>query len=368
MKRLAIVLGATALAVTGLGPTPPDDAAARSTSESPGYGATRTFARTPADGPGYPEGIEVVGRWVFVTAAAVQGTAGTGPSEIYVYSLSDGSLVRTIEVTGQDLSQEHAVAGTAADGQGRLYVVETQQGVLRFDPRNGYQQETYGGPLPDLPPCPASVDPAESPTPCSPTADDQPPLPNDLAFDEAGNLYYTDSFQNTIWYYPSGGGSPRIWYQDDFGPFGPNGIELSPDGEFLYFVTSIPSAVYRVPVGAPPAEEDVELVTFLDPAEAGGADGMVFGRSGRLYVSLAFLNQIAVVDPSTGEVARFPGPDENASLDMPYDAPASLAWNKRTRSLLVVNHATVSGNSDNFGVLEAWVDDLPARVATPSVE
>ena len=57
-----------------------------------------------------------------------------------------------------------------------------------------------------------------------------------------------------------------------------------------------------------------------------GPDGMAFGRSGRLYITLAFSNQIAVFDEEGTEVNRFSGPIYAGFDDpIPYDGPAVLA-------------------------------------------
>ncbi|CAN5168703.1 hypothetical protein BH18ACT4_BH18ACT4_10440 [soil metagenome] len=187
------------------------------------FGDARILARVPTP-PGYPEGIAVRGNRVYVAGPATFGTAGQGPSMVLVYNTVTGALIDTFETVGEDLSAEHANSSIAFDRQGRLYVLNTQLGLYRLTPWTG-EQEQYGNPFPDLPPC------VSAPAPCSPTPFPTPPLPNDLAFDPAGNAYVTDSLQATILRVPPGGGEPETWFQDirlasTF--IGVNGIRLDP--------------------------------------------------------------------------------------------------------------------------------------------
>jgi hypothetical protein len=144
--------------------------------------------------PGFPEAVVVHGNRVFVSTPARFGTAGMGPSKIFVYDRSDGSLINTITVAGEFLSVEHALSGMVVDGTGRLYVISTQLGIIRFTKMGqSYSQEPWADPIPDLNP-----------------NDPIPPLPNDIAFDEAGNLYLTDSLQAAIRRIPATGGQPQL--------------------------------------------------------------------------------------------------------------------------------------------------------------
>ena len=180
----------------------------------PAFGTITTFASVPA-APGFPEGVAVNGNSVFVSGPARFGTAGTGPSAIQVYDRKTGQLEQTIVVQGEALAFEHALSNIAIDGDGRVYALSTQLGLLRFTKQGqSYQQSAYGAPLPDIPPL--------VPGP------DFPPIPNDVVFDDDGNAYVTDSLQATIFRYGPGGGTPTIWFQSPFFvgsgpiPFGPN--------------------------------------------------------------------------------------------------------------------------------------------------
>lgn len=345
-------------------------ALAATASAAPGYGEgsvlapigaeAHVCAGQPGCNGGFPEGVLVLGNRVYVTGPANFGTAGKGPSVITVLARSNGHLIDEIQVQGENTAFEHALSGIATDGSGDIFVLSTQLGVVRIE-RHGdtYVQSSYAPPLPDLPICPLGG------VGCTPFFVDLPPLPNEMTFDDAGNLYVTDSLQATIFKVPPGGGSITPWFSSpafigNLGaslPFGTNGIDLAPDGDALYVVETFDptdaslSHVYRVPLAAPAA---IPFATF-----DGGvvADSLVFGASGNLYVSLAGSSQIAVLDGLGHEVDRLGGPAGSA---IPLDNPAGLAFDDARRSLLVSNHA-IFGDPADFAVLRIYVDDRAAE-------
>lgn len=332
------------------------------------YGTITTFAPVPAT-PGFPEGVVVHGNRVFVSGPARFGTAGTGPSAIQVYDRKSGALVQTIVVSGEALAYEHALSNVAVDGAGRIYALSTQLGLIRFV-RQGqtYVQQAYGDPVPDLPTCSAAL------PPCSPTTLDLPPIVNDVVFDPAGNAYVTDSLQATIWRYAPGGGAPQIWFQSPlfegggFIPFGPNGIRLDPGRSHVYVVVSSSSSnpllgnIYRLPLVNNPAPGDLEVFYTYTAGEI--PDQLAFGARGDLYVSLALTNQISVLDANGAELTRI---QSAVGDDIPLDNPAGIAFDARTKSLLISNHALLSGDPGHFAVLQAYVDDPGDALVTPNI-
>ncbi|MEZ4769139.1 MAG: hypothetical protein R2844_12035 [Caldilineales bacterium] len=334
------------------------------------FGQIGVFAGVPAD-PGFPEGVLVHGNSVFVSGPARFGTAGTGPSAIQVYNRKTGALVQTIPVSGEALDFEHALSNIAVDGAGRIYALSTQLGLIRFARQGqGYVQQAYGDPVPDLPVC--SAVPAG--TDCAPTTFDAPPIVNDVAFDSAGNAYVTDSLQATIWRYLPGGGAPQIWFQSPllegggFIPFGPNGLRVSPNGASVYFVSSTslgnPNAgtIYRLPRVDQPSAPDLETFHIYGAGEL--PDQLAFGARGDLYVSLALSNQISVLAADGSETARVSSQPGDA---IPLDNPAGIAFDARSKSLLISNHALLSGNSANFAVLQMAANDPGAPLFEPSL-
>jgi len=365
LRAAAVALMVMTLAMAGLGPVQ----AAQTEGHHGDSGEIETFATVPVV-PGFPEGVVVHGNRVFVSGPARFGTAGTGPSAIQVYDRKNGALKQTILVTGEALAFEHALSNMAVDASGRIYALSTQLGLIRFRKQGqAYVQESYGAPLPDLPNC-SDVTPG---TPCAPTTGPfTPPIVNDIAFDSQGNAYVTDSLQATIWRYPAGGGAAQIWFQSPlfegggFFPFGPNGIRINPQGTHVYFAVSTSAAnpaqgtIYRLPLVAQPSASD--LVVFHTYAAGELPDQLAFGARGDLYVSLALSNQISVLASDGAETVRYASAPGDA---IPLDNPAGIAFDARTKSLLIVNHALLSGNPANFAVLRMAAGDPGAPLFEP---
>lgn len=117
---------------------------------------------------------------------------------------------------------------------------------------------------------------------------------NDLTTDADGNVYASDSAQPNIWRVGPDGAGLTVFASDPrFAPAAPgtiglNGIDVSPDGDSLLVVRSIPAELFRVALDDP---RDVGVVTFSgDPfAMPGdprfpGPDGIEF-LGDELYVA-----------------------------------------------------------------------------------
>lgn len=325
---------------------------------NPPFGTITKFATVPAL-PGFPEGVAVNGNSVFVSGPARFGTSGTGPSTITVYNRKNGQLQQTIVVQGEALAFEHALSNIAIDAQGRIYALSTQLGLIRFTKQGQtYVQSAYGAPLPDIPP------PAPGP--------DFPPIPNDVVFDDEGHAYVTDSLQGTIFRYAPGGGAPTIWFQSPLFlgsgpiPFGTNGIRLDPEREHVYVVvTTSPTnpavgTIYRLPLVNSPSAGDLETFHVYGMGE--GPDQLAFAADGKLYVTLAFSNQISILSTSGAEITRI---SSQAGDEVPLDNPAGIAFDNRTKSVLIANHALLSGNPAHFAVLSVYVGETGDPLSQP---
>jgi sugar lactone lactonase YvrE len=329
------------------------------------YGDVQVLATFPTP-PGFPEGIAVKGNKVYVSGPARFGTAGTGPSTVVAYNRDTGALEATYTTQGEALAFEHANSCIAFDGNGKHYVLNLQLGLYRVDTGSG-AQESYSTPFPDLPACNGNN------APCSPTFFDAPALPNDIAFDEAGNAYVTDSLQATIWRVPAGGGTPQIWFQDArFATFpggvGTNGIRLSPDRSKVFVTVTFDqvgqSFIYTLPLVAQPQASDLAVFKAFGPTDL--PDGIAFGNSGNLYVAIAtpLASGIAIFDASGSEVGRLSNP--SGSPLFPYDSPANIAFNGHG-SLLATNHAFATMIPTDMTVLDVYVGDSASPLAKPNL-
>lgn len=359
MKRfvIAMVIAALGAAAVPSGAVPP-------------VGATSVFARIGA--PGMPEGIAVRDGIVYVgTHVSVAGNRNGPPSKIFAFDLATGAPRGEITIQGQDLSVNHGVLAMAFDAAGLLYVVDRNPGrILRIDPSTG-DQSVYAT-VPDLPACRPVIGPASD---CSPTALDSATFADYLAFGPDGSAYVTDLEAATIFRVAPGGGAAEIWYQDPAfdGLFGLNGIAVDPTGTRLYIAmtasqqpgTPTQGVIYTLPIVAQPEPSQLRIFhTFSQPAA--GADGIAFGATGKLYVALAGANQIAILNPDGTEAAIFPDAAANQAQEIPYDLPASIAFDG-DGSILVTNQSFFAGDPEHWAVLRAWVGDTALPLVEPAV-
>ena len=310
-------------------------------SERP-LGDSRFIASVPS--PGFPEGVAVHKGRIYVSGPAA---FGAGPSTVFVYNLDSGALVNTIAIANEPFPG--GASCIAFGDNDDLYVIVEALGIVKIDLDTNVQS-IYASPFPFV------FHSAFAPG---------PELLNDLAFDQKGNLYITDSFQATIWRVPKGGGQPQVWLQDSAldGFFGPNGIRIDEKSENAYFTVTFngafggPGSLYKVPLKDHPTIADVQLVHTYTPFAA--PDGIAFGKSGKIYVCLAGYSQISVID-SGNEVARYSGP----AGSLPWANPANIAFDDQNRRIIVTNHASLvmPTNPALFAIFDVFVDDTGGKL------
>lgn len=338
-------------------------AAVHPAAADPAVGTTTLFARIGE--PGSPEGIAVRNGVVYVgTHVSVRGNAGGPPSKVFTFDAADGDPLGEIAIQGQDTTVTHGILALEFGPAGALYAVDRNPGrIVRIDLAGG-GQTTYAT-IPNLAPCtPASQGE------CAPGVfAAEPTFADYLAFAPDGSAYVTDLQASTIFRVPAGGGPAAIWYQDARfdSIFGLNGIAVDPSGTKLYFAMTgsmqpgspAQGIIYTLPLQAaspPPTALEV-FHTFLAPAS--GPDGIAFGASGKLYVALAGANQVAILNADGTEAAVFPDAVANQAQTVPYDLPASVAFDG-AGSILVTNQSFFAGDPNHWAVLKAWVGDTAA--------
>ena len=327
------------------------------------FGDVEVLAPFP-DNPGYPEGVAVRNGRVYSAGAATFGTAGKPPSAVLAHSRATGALLKRYDTVGENVAFEHANSSIAFDGQGRLYVLNTQLGVYRLNVTTG-AQTSYTPPFPDLPACGQPVV-----KPCSPTPFDAPALPNDIAFAPDGDAFVTDSLQATIWRVPRGGGTPKVWRQDSrfaSAGIGVNGLRFNRTATriFVTVTTDLPgrASVYSMPrLPFLPSLGSLKLEHSFAPDEF--PDGIAFGRQGDLFVSMASPAEpgVIILRPDGTVKAQLTNPPNSPTV--PYDGPANIAFDGNGH-ILMTNHAPVTGA--NFSILDVDVKDKGTALFTPLI-
>jgi sugar lactone lactonase YvrE len=323
-------------------------------------GDGRVFAG-PDISPPFPEGIVADRNRIYVAGPAAFGDNGGQPSEVRVFHQQTGKFLTTILIQGEQLDQIHGVAGVTVDGQNRVYVVSNQLGIVRLSPTgDGYKQDIYSPVLPEVT-CNPDLPPS---LPCS--------LPNELTFGPDGYLYCSDSFQNTIFRIPPGGGAAEPWFHSDrlagspsaTFPVGPNGIKVAPNGREMYIAVTTSAfapggIIYRLPLVDDPKPEDLKI--FHQYLQSEMPDGIAVGRSGKIYVALQSPSEVSVLNPDGRKETRLKGP---TNCPISYDTPADFAFDGKG-SVLVTNHALFSANPASFAVLKVFVRDFGVELEVP---
>ena len=267
-------------------------------------GAVQRFATLP-EGAANPEGIAVDRHGdVYVTAF---NPSGAGVGKVYVFG-DNGHLKRTLDVTGAS----SALLGIAFHPDtNELLVVDIGQGrVHRVNKFNG--EASVFTVIPDVPEAGSAQ---------------ATPGPNALAFDGAGNVYISDSFQGIIWRTGAGGGAPIEWVNSDllrttgFPPFGANGMDFNRDESALFVANTGNDTVVRVPVVAGAAGTPAVFTHSVN-----GADGLIIDRDDNLWVCANQADEIVVIDPTGRAIAKlgdFEGVRRGSPVGLLF--PASLA-------------------------------------------
>jgi sugar lactone lactonase YvrE len=265
-------------------------------------GHVERFATLPA-GAANPEGIAVDRHGdLYVTGF---NPTGAGVGKVYVFN-DDGRLKRVLEVSGAS----SALLGIAfhPDTHELLVVDIGQARVHRVERFSG--EASVFATISDVTPAP-----------------EVGPGPNALAFDRAGNVYISDSFQGIVWRTGRSGGAPVAWVSNPlltttgFPPFGANGMDFNRDESALFVSNTGNDTVVRVPVtaGAPGTPE-----VFVNSIN--GADGLIVDRHDNLWVCANQADEIVVVDKTGKAIAKlgdFEGVRKGSPVGLLF--PASLA-------------------------------------------
>ncbi len=211
-----------------------------------------------AGGLDHPEGI----------ALGSDGRVYAGGEAGQIYAIASDGTMEQIASTGG------FIYGVVTDGDGNVYACDFGRAeVSRISPSG--EVETY------------SKGTAEHPL----------RVPNFAAFDDAGNLYVTDSGgwanDDGLVFRVAPGGSTVMW--SDSVPRFPNGCCLSADGGYLYVIESFGRCVSRIPIRDDGSAGSPEVTVELPGCQP---DGIALSEDGTMFVGCYRPDRIYRIPPN----------------------------------------------------------------------
>ena len=277
-------------------------------------GHARTFATLPAGATG-PEGLEVDahGRVYVTTFGFTSSGPASGLGQLYVFD-DDGRLLRQVSIAG---SSAHLLGLRFHPMSGALLVIDFGGAqVLDVDPETGSASVFMT--LPSTLPHPALGSGL-----------------NDLAFDGAGNVYVSDSFQGIVWKTSRRGGVASVWVDSPLlrttgvPPFGANGLRFDRKETAMFVANTGDDTVIKIPTvpGAAGASGPAAGTPGVFTNSINGADGLLIDEHDNLWVVANQADEIVVVDPTGKAISKlgdFGGLENGAPVQLLF--PASLRF------------------------------------------
>ncbi|KAH7406703.1 hypothetical protein DE146DRAFT_648163 [Phaeosphaeria sp. MPI-PUGE-AT-0046c] len=224
----------------------------------------------------------------------LEGPVYTSAGDLFVVDIPYGRILRisqSKEVTVQT-QWDGEPNGLAVDPEGKLAIADYKQGILTFDPANGKvygrlkrrNLERFKG-------------------------------PNDLVFDKAGNLYFTDQGQTGLTdptgkvYRVAPSGKLDILVENGVSP---NGLALSPDEKFLFVAMTRANSVWRLPLHADGTTSKAGV--FFQSFGTAGPDGLAIDEEGSLFICHPSLGSVFVVNADGTPKARIVSGTDGVNL------------------------------------------------------
>lgn len=163
--------------------------------------------------------------------------------------------------------------------------------------------------------------------------------PNDLAFDDKGNLFFTDPtgsrLDNPVGPVYRVEAETRKVTRVAGGMAFPNGLAFSKDGRWLYVAESNKNRIVRFSVRGDGMLGPLEAFADLAEAGKGEPDGIAVDTEGNVWVAHYGTHQVLVVSPDGGIAARYPMPEGKG------DGPTNVEFaGKDMRTLYITDPTT----------------------------
>jgi len=172
-------------------------------------------------------------------------------------------------------------------------------------------------------------------------------FPNDLAFDDDGNLYVTDPFLGLIWKIDECSQEPEVWLADPLleanfanpylviAPFGVDGIAFDKNHKNLYVGNLDYGRIVKIKVKH--GEPDDVSVFYENLDVAGGVDGIAFDSKENLFLTMHGQDRIVSLDKKAKATTIHTG--------SPLQQPSSLvfgATNASKKTLYISNFSILA--------------------------
>jgi len=216
----------------------------------------------------------------------LEGPSFDRAGNLYVTDIPYGRVFRVSPTKEWSLVAEYDgwPNGLKIHKDGRIFITDYKHGIMQLDARSGQvepflthrKSESFRG-------------------------------VNDLFFDNAGNMYFTDQGQTGM-HDPTG----RVYrYGLETGQLdllitnapSPNGLVMNPEQDVLYVAMTRGNAVWRVPIHPDGGNSKVSIFTPMAGGNS-GADGMAVDRDGRLFVCDAGNGCVWVFSPDAQPLYR----------------------------------------------------------------